>query len=91
MVSCPVGLLLYGWSLEKRYHWIVPTLATVLCSFSISSSTTPIMGYLVDIFGDRSGCAVNRCALVRILNLAIFSLSDSDGQKEFLYSDSRRE
>lgn len=49
------------------------------------------MGYLVDIFGDRSGCAVNRCALVRILNLAIFSLSDSDGQKEFLYSDSRRE
>ncbi|KGO52911.1 Major facilitator superfamily domain, general substrate transporter [Penicillium expansum] len=58
MVIFPVGLLLYGWSLHFRYHWIVPTVATVLCGFSLSSSTTPIMNYIVDIFGERSASAV---------------------------------
>ncbi|KAJ6184935.1 Major facilitator superfamily domain general substrate transporter [Penicillium mononematosum] len=58
MVAFPVGLLVYGWSLHYRYHWIVPTIATVLCGFSLSSSTTPIMNYLVDIFGDRSASAI---------------------------------
>ena len=58
MVAFPVGLVLYGWSLQERYHWIVPALSTVLCGFSLSSSTTPIMNYLVDIFGDRSASAI---------------------------------
>jgi MFS family permease len=58
MIAFPVGLFLYAWSLEKRLHWIVPALATLLCGFSLSSSTTPIMNYLVDIFGDRSASAV---------------------------------
>lgn len=58
MLAFPIGLFLYGWSLEKRLHWIVPALATVLCGFSLSSSTTPIMNYIVDIFGDRSASAV---------------------------------
>lgn len=58
MIAFPIGLFLYGWSLEERLHWIVPALATFLCGFSLSSSTTPIMNYLVDIFGDRSASAV---------------------------------
>ncbi|RHZ69160.1 hypothetical protein CDV55_104414 [Aspergillus turcosus] len=58
MLVFPVGLLLYGWSLQRHFHWIVPTIATVLCGFSLSSSTTPIMNYLVDVFGDRAASAV---------------------------------
>ncbi|KAL4797202.1 MFS general substrate transporter [Aspergillus venezuelensis] len=58
MIAFPVGLFLYGWSVEQRLHWIVPAFATLLCGFSLSSSTTPIMNYLVDIFGDRSASAV---------------------------------
>ncbi|GES58053.1 major facilitator superfamily domain, general substrate transporter [Aspergillus terreus] len=51
-------LFLYGRSLEQRLHWIVPALASLQCGFSLSSSTTPTMNYLVDIFGDRSASAV---------------------------------
>jgi hypothetical protein len=58
MIAFPVGLFLYAWSLEKWLHWIVPALATLLCGFSLSSSTTPIMNYLMDIFGDCSASAV---------------------------------
>jgi hypothetical protein len=58
VVAFPAGLLIYGWSLERGVHWIVPTLATALIGFSLSSSTAPIMSYLIDIFGDRSASAV---------------------------------
>jgi MFS family permease len=58
VIAFPVGLLMYGWSLERGVHWIVPTLASALCGFSLSSSTAPIMSYLIDIFGDRSASAV---------------------------------
>jgi MFS family permease len=58
VIAFPAGLLIYGWSLERSVHWIVPTLATALCGFSLSSSTAPIMSYLIDIFGDRSASAV---------------------------------
>ncbi|KAF7557584.1 hypothetical protein G7Z17_g621 [Cylindrodendrum hubeiense] len=67
MVAFPVGLLVYGWSLQKHVHWIVPTLATVLCGFSLSSSTTPIMNYLVDIFGDRSASAIGAVLPLRYI------------------------
>jgi hypothetical protein len=54
MVIFPGGLLLHGWSIHFRYHWIIPTIATVLCG----SSTTPILNYIVDIFSKRSAFAV---------------------------------
>ncbi|KAJ5882254.1 Major facilitator superfamily domain general substrate transporter [Penicillium soppii] len=54
MVIFPSGLLLHGWSLQFRYYWIIPTIATILCG----SSTTPILNYIVDIFGKRSAFAV---------------------------------
>lgn len=58
MIAFPAGLFIYGWTLQRGVHWIVPTLATSLCGFSLSSSTAPIMSYLVDIFGDRSASAI---------------------------------
>jgi MFS family permease len=58
MVAFPVGLFLYGWSLEGRVHWAVPAVGALLCGFSLSSSTTPIMNYVVDIFGARAASAV---------------------------------
>ncbi|KAI9647880.1 hypothetical protein NHQ30_004268 [Ciborinia camelliae] len=58
MIAYPIGLLVYGWSLQKHWHWIVPTLSTTLCGFSLASSTTPIINYLVDIFGDRAASAI---------------------------------
>jgi MFS family permease len=67
MFAFPVGLLLYGWSLEEHLHWIVPAISTIFCGFSLSTSTTPIMNYLVDIFGDRSASAVGAVLPLRYL------------------------
>ncbi|KAI8957438.1 MFS general substrate transporter [Daldinia sp. FL1419] len=75
MVAFPAGLLIYGWSLEKRLHWVVPALATVLYGFSLSSSVTPIMNYLVDIFGDRSASAVAACLPLRYIGGAFLPVA----------------
>ncbi|KAI0100224.1 MFS general substrate transporter [Nemania sp. FL0031] len=63
----PVGLLVYGWSVEKRVHFIVPILSTFLYGFSLLSATVPIMSYIVDIFGDRSASAVGAVLSLRYL------------------------
>ncbi|KAI1148156.1 MFS general substrate transporter [Nemania diffusa] len=67
LVTFPVGLLVYGWSIEKRVHFIVPILSTFLYGFSLSSSTVPIMSYIVDIFGDLSASAVGAVLPLRYL------------------------
>lgn len=67
MAAFPVGLFMYGWSLQAGVHWIVPTIASGLCGFSLSSSTTPIMNYLVDIFGNRAASAVAAILPLRYL------------------------
>lgn len=67
MLAFPVGLFMYGWSLQEGVHWIVPTIASGFCGFSLSSSTTPIMNYLVDIFGDRAASGVAAVLPLRYL------------------------
>ncbi|KAI1822016.1 MFS general substrate transporter [Xylaria intraflava] len=67
LVAFPIGLLVYGWSVEKRVHYIVPILSTFLYGFSLSSSTVPIMSFIVDIFGDRSASAVGAVLPLRYL------------------------
>ncbi|KAK3312664.1 MFS multidrug transporter [Apodospora peruviana] len=75
MVTFPAGLLMYGWSLEYKVHWIVPTLASALCGFSLSASTAPIMSYLVDIFGDRAASAIAAALPLRYVMGAFFPVA----------------
>ncbi|KAK7987297.1 hypothetical protein PG989_007612 [Apiospora arundinis] len=67
MIAFPAGLLIYGWTLEKRAHWMVPAIGSMLCGFSLASSTTPIMSYLVDIFDVRSASAIAAVLPLRYL------------------------
>ncbi|CAJ2505646.1 Uu.00g130400.m01.CDS01 [Anthostomella pinea] len=58
MVILPAALFTYGWTLDARVHWSVPTMATALAGFCLSTTTIPVMNYLVDIFGDLSASAI---------------------------------
>ncbi|KAH8693353.1 major facilitator superfamily domain-containing protein [Phaeosphaeriaceae sp. PMI808] len=58
MVILPAALLTYGWTLQKRSHWSVPAVAVALAGFCLSTTTIPIMNFLVDIFGDVSASAI---------------------------------
>lgn len=58
MVILPAALFAYGWTLEKSAHWSIPAVAVALAGFCLSTTTIPIMNFLVDIFGDFSASAV---------------------------------
>lgn len=45
----------------------MPTLSTTLCGFSLASSTTPIMNYIVDMFDERAASAIAAVLPLRYL------------------------
>ena len=32
-IGIPIGLFMYGWTIDKKVHWIVPVIATSLVGF----------------------------------------------------------
>ncbi|KAI8952012.1 MFS general substrate transporter [Xylaria longipes] len=75
LVVFPIGLLVYGWTVQTRVHFIVPILSTFLYGFSLSSATVPIMAYIVDVFGDRSASAVGAVLPLRYLAGALLPIA----------------
>ena len=49
-VLVAVGLVWYGWSAERRAHWIVPILGTVLVGLGILYVFLPVQLYFIDTF-----------------------------------------
>jgi putative effector of murein hydrolase LrgA (UPF0299 family) len=86
-VVLPPGLFLYGWTMNKDIHWIVPIIGTALVGFSMLLSILPTENYLVDIFEPLGTSAsaiasgvITRGLLAAILPLAGPPLYDSLGQ-----------
>ena len=46
----PVGLFLYGWTLQAHTHWMGPIFGTALIGFGLMVTIIPIQTYLVDAF-----------------------------------------
>ncbi|KAJ9635580.1 hypothetical protein H2204_005754 [Knufia peltigerae] len=46
----PVGLFWYGWSAEKKIHWIMPILGTTWVGFAMTGVFFAIQMYLIDCY-----------------------------------------
>lgn len=49
-ICMPLGLFLYGWTLQAHTHWIAPIFGTAIIGFSLMVTMIPIKTYLVDAF-----------------------------------------
>ena len=49
-ISMPLGLFLYGWTLEEHTHWIAPVIGTAVIGFALMITIIPITTYLVDAY-----------------------------------------
>ena len=49
-ICMPVGLFIYGWTLQEHTHWIAPIMGTALIGFGLMVTIIPIETYLVDAF-----------------------------------------
>ncbi|KAI1339725.1 major facilitator superfamily transporter [Xylariaceae sp. FL0016] len=49
-ILIPLGLLLYGWSAERRYCWIVPDIGIAIFGCGIILNTQALQAYVMDAY-----------------------------------------
>ena len=76
----PIGLFLYGWSVEKHVFWIVPILGTGGVGLGLLATFMPISTYLVDAFTTYAASALAANTVLRSLIGALLPLA---GQKMY--------
>ncbi|KAJ7679300.1 MFS general substrate transporter [Mycena polygramma] len=56
--TLPIGLLIYGWSVQAHALWIVPDLGVFIYSIGIGANWTCIQTYLVDCYAIYAASAI---------------------------------
>jgi hypothetical protein len=72
-LSC-IGLLMYGWAVEKQAHWMVPVIGTAIFSMSLVSFMFPLSTYLVTVFKFYAASALAASSILRMLSGALIPL-----------------
>lgn len=73
-ISMPVGLLIYGWSVQYHTHWIVPDIGIVFLAIGIRGALFICPLYLADSVPLYSASAVSAGVSLRCLFAFIFPL-----------------
>ncbi|KAL9109983.1 MAG: hypothetical protein Q9227_005506 [Pyrenula ochraceoflavens] len=80
----PIGLFLYGWSADKKVHWIVPIIGTAFLGVGMFVIFMPAQTYLVDAYtiyaaSASAAATVFRSVLGSTIPLAGNSMYDALG------------
>jgi MFS family permease len=71
----PIGLIVYGWCVEKQTHFILPLVATGFVGFGLLLTFMPASTYLVDVFTIHAASAMAASTVSRSLCAAFIPLS----------------
>ncbi|KAK7894333.1 hypothetical protein LTR67_006094 [Exophiala xenobiotica] len=71
----PVSFFWYGWTAEKKVHWIVPILGMIPFSFGMMGVFLPIQTYLIDCYPVYAASAVAVLTATRSLVGALLPLA----------------
>ena len=63
----PLGLFIYGWTVEKEIHWMAPIIGTSLFSFGVSVYQIVSASYLVDAYKIHAASTVGASMILRYL------------------------
>ncbi|KAH7027178.1 major facilitator superfamily domain-containing protein [Microdochium trichocladiopsis] len=74
-LTFPLGLFLYGWSVEGRLHWAIPLAGTAVTGFGSISIFIGIQTYLIDAFEEYAASVVGANAVLRGTAGALLPLS----------------
>ncbi|KAG7192166.1 uncharacterized protein KQ657_002531 [Scheffersomyces spartinae] len=64
-VGVPIGLIWYGWSAQKRLHWIMPALGMGIFGFFFVAVFQTIQNYLIDMNNRFAASSVAAAAVFR--------------------------
>jgi MFS family permease len=71
----PVGLFMYGWTVQAQTHFIVPLIATGFIGIGLLMTFMPASTYLVDVFTIHAASAMAASTVSRSLAAAFIPLS----------------
>lgn len=74
-LTFPMGLFLYGWTVEYQVHWIVPQIGTAITGFGSILIFVGIQTYLIDAFEGYAASVVGANAVLRGTAGALLPLS----------------
>lgn len=74
-LSLPIGLFLYGWTMQYQVHWIVPLIGSAIYGFGQLAVFLCIMSYLIDAFGMYAASALAANTVVRSIFGAVLPLA----------------
>lgn len=64
-LAFPIGLFLYGWSVQYRIHWIVSQIGTAITGFGSILIFASLQTYLIDAFVEHAASAIGANAVLR--------------------------
>ena len=73
-IVIPIGLFLYGWTVEYQFQWMAPLIGTGLIGFGLMVTLVPTENYLVDAFTLHAASAVAASTLLRNILGAVLPL-----------------
>ncbi|KAF2016704.1 MFS general substrate transporter [Aaosphaeria arxii CBS 175.79] len=74
-LAMPIGLFIYGWTIQKGIHWIVPMLGVLVICIGLMGIMTCIQNYLIDAFPKYAASVSAALAILRSLLGALLPLS----------------
>ena len=73
-LAFPIGLFLYGWSVQVRLHWVVPLVGTAVTGFGSILLFVAIQTFLIDAFEESAASVIGANAVLRGLAGALLPL-----------------
>lgn len=79
-----IGLIWYGWTADKRVHWIVPIIGTSVFGLGVMAFVMPVTTYLIDVWKWHAASAIgannfSRSILGAVIPLVAFRLYEHLG------------
>lgn len=73
--AVPIGLMMYGWTIKVRVHWIAPMIGLAVLGFGVALVFVPAFLYLVDAFGTYAASALAATITLRCVTGALVPLA----------------
>ena len=78
LIAClltPIGFLWYGWTVDKKVHYIVPIIGTVFVGLGQIGTFMPVLTYLIDTFPQYAASVIAANTILRSLAGAFLPLA----------------
>ncbi|TVY16633.1 Efflux pump radE [Lachnellula arida] len=74
-IIIPLGLFMYGWTVEEDVHWMAPIVATGILGAGLLATMIPASSYIVDAFGIHAASAMAGSLVLRNVAGTFFPLA----------------